>query len=172
MRPERRHVVHAAIADAGQIEPCLHLSRGQWPESRFHQGFQGITVIRAFRHRIKSRILGERCIVQHLVAKGGPLALVLQPEHDAGSRSAASAGLEWAVGINRRVAGARARRRRRAFISVVERKAHPLGQGFEHRDVDVRAIAGLAAQQQGVEDGAVGIHAGRNVSHRNAGLGR
>ena len=96
----------------------------------------------------EARVARERGLQQHLVAERCPLALVLQAQH----HGLAVAGRERAVGVDRGVAGAGARRRRRAVEGVVQRVAHPLGQRLEHRDVDALAAAGLSALQQRRQD--------------------
>ena len=67
-------------------------------------------------------------------AEGRPLALVLQAQH----HDLAVAGGKRPVGVDGRVRGARARRRRRAVVGVVQRIAHPLDHALQHRHVDAR----------------------------------
>ena len=117
---------------------------------------------------VEARVGRERGVLQHHLAKDLPFALVLQAEHD----GAAVARIERAIGIDAGVRRAGARRRRRPIEGVVHRIAHPLGQRFEHGHIDVAALPGLAAQQQRREDAGVGIHAGRDIGHRVAGLAR
>ena len=122
----------------------------------------------ALRVGRKALLAGERGLQQHLVAERRPLALVLQAQH----HHLAVAGGERTVRIDRRVARAGARRRRRAVHRVVERVVHPLDQRFEHRDVDVLAAPGLLAVQERREDVRVRVHAGGDVGDRQARLRR
>ena len=117
----------------------------------------------------EARLLGQLGPLQHLVAEVEPLALVLQAEHHA---AAVGAGGERAVGVDRGVRGAGARRRRRAVEGVVQRVAGPLGQRLEHRDVQMPASPGARAFEQRRQDAGVGVHAGRDVGDRRAGLAR
>ncbi len=63
-------------------------------------------------------------------------------------------------------------RRIRAVIGVVEREAHPLRHAFQHGHVDAAALPGFAALDQRCKDVGIGIHAGRDVDDRAAGLRR
>ena len=168
MRPQAGHVVHAGVGDARGIEAFENLRGAQIPKHRQDQRLQFRAVFVAPRIRCETRVGGQRGVVQHRLAEGAPLALVLKTQH----HRAAVACLEGAVGVNAGVRGARARRRRCPFERVIHRVAHPFGQRFEHRHVDRAAPPGAGPQQQGRQDAVAGALAGRDVGHRNAGFGR
>ena len=53
-------------------------------------------------------------------------------------------------------------------LVVEERHRHPVGHAVEERDLDGAANARALAQQQRLEDRAVGVEAGRDVAGRDA----
>ena len=166
MRPQVVHVVHPGIADLRVVEPLHDLLRRQAREDVHDDGLQCLAGGRPQRIRAEARIGLQLGHQEHAVAELRPLAFVLQAEH----HLPAVARGERSVRIDRRVRGAGPRRRRGAVVRVVEREAHPLGHGFQHRDVDAAAAAGFRALEQRREDVAVGVHAGRDVDDGAAGL--
>ena len=104
-----------------------------------------------------------------LLAEHHPLALVLQPEH----HRPAVAGGERAVGIDRRVRGAGARRRRGAVdrrSTADSSSTRPCSRASTRR-CGCRARSCPRCDQRR-EDAAVRVHAGGDVGDRAAGLGR
>ena len=123
--PDVVHRVDARVGDLRRFEPLDHLRRGQRGEGLDDQRTQLVARRRrASRCRRSAGRVASPGWRSTVVAEGDPFALVLQAQH----HPAAVAGRERAVGIDRRVAGAGARRRRRAVEGVVERVARPLGQ--------------------------------------------
>ena len=100
---------------------------------------------------LETRIFGEIGAVEHACGEGRPFAVVLQAEQHARRRPC-----RRAVGIDRGVAGAVARRRLGAVHREIHRKAHPFGHRLQHRDLDVVADAGAAALDQRGQDRVVG----------------
>ena len=168
VRPQAGHVVDASVGDLRRVEPRLDLGRGERGKGGHDQRLQLAAVRVPARVGGKALVAGQRRLLQHAFAERLPFALVLQPQH----HGAAIAGRKRPVGVDAGVAGAAARGRRRAVEGVVHRVAHPLAQRFEHRDVDVTALARPGAQQQRRQDAGEGVHAGGDVGDRNAGLGR
>jgi len=111
---------------------------------------------------------GQLGAAQEALAEECPLALVLDGHH----HDPAVAGLERAVRVDRGVRGAGPRRGRRTLVRVVQREAHPLHRGFQHGHVDHGAAPGAAPLQQRGQHSRVGVHAGGDVGHRDADLGR
>ena len=168
VRPHTGHVVHAGVGDLRLVQSRFDLRRVHGRKHAQNQLLQIGTVDVAQGVGAKARIGGQGRIAQHHFAKHFPFALVLQAQH----HHAAVARCKWAIGVDAGVRRCRARWRRCTFIGVVQRVAHPLAQRFEHGHVDVAALASFAAQQQGRQDVGVGVHAGCDVGHGVARLGR
>src|SRR6185369_5572576 len=149
-------------------KPLDHLRTAKGLEGLHDDPAQRVALRDTLEVRREARVPGEIRLLQHLVAEADPLALVLQAQH----HRRAVAGRERAVRVDGGVARARAGRRRGAFKRIVERVARPFGQRLQHRYVDALALAGLATLQQGGEDAAVRVHAGRDVCDRGTGLAR
>ncbi len=158
------HRIDLRVGDLRVVQPGDDFAAGQRRERGDDDRAQFLARRAALRIRREPRVGRERGLLQHLRAERRPLALVLQPEdHDL-----AVAGGEGTIRIDGGVARAGARRRRRAFVRVVERVAHPFDERFQHRDVDVPAATrGRALQQRG-EDVRIGVHAGRDVGDRRS----
>ena len=166
MRPDAGHVVDAGVGDLRVLQPLRDLIDVQAGEGVDDQRAQRLAIGGALRVGQKARILGQFGLAQHLRAEHAPLAFVLQAQHDGGP----AAHGKRPVGIDGGVGRARAQRRRRAVKGVVHGIAHPLDHAFQHGHVDAAALAGPAAQQQRVQDGRIGIHAGGDVGDGTAGL--
>ena len=85
----------------------------------------------------EARIALQLGTFEHALAEDGPFALVLQAEH----HGAPVAGLERAVGIDRRVRGTGAARRLLALVGVVERETHPFHHAVEIAMLDSMMIS-------------------------------
>ena len=166
--PQVGHVVHAGVGDLGQLQPFDHLGRREGGKEREDVGLQRVPVGVALGIAAKARVARQFGLAQHLVTKGFPFAFVLQAQHD----RAAVPRHKRPVRVDAGVRSAGARRRCCALVRVIQRVAHPLTHGFEHGHVNVTALTRAAAQQQRRQNVGVRIHAGGNVGHRDAGLGR
>ena len=130
---------------------------GLQPFGRFRRRERGQHGVDTPVHRVRTlrprgiaaeaRVLRQRVVAQNLAAEGVPLALVLQSEqHRAVLR------LVGAVGKDRRVPCARARRRRGAVCAVIHRETHPLRHRFQHGHLDVVAAIRAVARQEREQD--------------------
>ena len=163
MSGELRDGVHPAVGDLRRVQPADDLLRRQRGEDLVDGGLQGLAVGHPLRVGVEARIGGQLGPLQHLGAEADPLPLVLQPEE----HGLPVGPLERAVGRDGGVPGAAAGRRRAAVQRVVEGKAHPLAERLQHRDLDGRPFpAALAAKQRG-QHPRIGVHAGRDVGHRD-----
>ena len=144
------HVVDLRVGDLRVLEALDHLFGGQVGE-----GVDDEARAASSRAALRCELLAKRVVGWRARAGAAPWRRTA-----AHSRSfcrpsitvLAVAGGERAVRIDRGVAGAGARRRRRAVERVVQRIAHPLDERFEHRDVEVLAAAGLLPLQQRRQD--------------------
>ena len=166
MRPQIGHVVHAGVGNLCLVKPRHHLLGAELAKQRQDDVPERLAVLVTPGIAVKARVHSERRILQHQLAKCLPFALVLQPQHH---RAAIACG-EWSIRVDAGVGGCSARRWCGAVVGVIQRVAHPLAQGLQHRDINVRAPTGAPAQQQRRQNIRVGIHARSNVGHRVAGL--
>ena len=95
MGPQPGHVVHARVGDLRLVQALLHRRGVELAEDRMDDGVQLGAVGIALGVGIEARVGGERRLLQHLLAEGLPLALVLQTQDHR-----AVAGAERPVGID------------------------------------------------------------------------
>ena len=168
MGPKIGHVVHARARDLSPVQALDDLRGAQFFKRRKNDHRERGAIFAAPGVAVKARVRSQPGVLQHHLAKRTPLALILQAQHD---RTAVPCG-KRPVGIDAGMRGRAARRWRCSGKGVVQRVAHPLGQRLQHRDIDVAAVPGPAAQQQGRQNAAVGIHRRRDVGDRVARLAR
>ena len=168
MGPDVGHVVQAGVGYSRLIETAAYFGDAQICKGRGDNGPEGILVGGAAGVGIEARVSGEAGLGQHLGAEYRPFAIVLEAEH----HGLAVARRKWAVGVDRGMRCAGAWWRGGAVEGVVERVAHPFDHGFQHGHVDVAALSGFAALDEGCEDACLGVHAGCDIGDGAAGLGR
>ena len=172
MRPHVGHVVHAGVGYLRPLQPLGHLLQRQLRKGVQDDALQVQAVVVALCVAAKAWIACQCGLGQHMLAKLHPLAFVLQAQHHGADvrtvGAQQTADLKWPIGVNGGVGCCVARWGWRAVHRVIHRKAHPLGQGFEHGHIDVRTFAGFFSLQQGRQNIAVGVHACGNVGNRVA----
>ena len=166
VRPQTGHVVHAGVGDLSRVQAGQYFGCREGAEGGDDLGFQRLAVGVTAGVAVEAGIGGESGIQQHHVAKHPPLALVLQAQH----HRATIARRERAVGVDGGVGSGGAGWRGRALEGVVHGVAHPFPKRLQHRHINVAALPGAPAQQQGGEDVGVGVHARRNVGNRVTGF--
>ena len=144
MRGEIVHVVESSVRDPGRVEP-MHdlLDRHRRERSLDHPRELG-AIGDASRVVDEALVARQLRRTKHVGAETRPLAIVLNSEEYV----AAVAGAVRSVRRDRRMRGARARRRRPGILREVHRLAHPLAERVEHRYVDTRAASGLRALEE------------------------
>ncbi len=117
---------------------------------------------------MEARVLDELGHLHHPVAEAHVLPLVL----DGDEYRRAVAGREGAIGLNHRVAQARASDHVTRVVVTQQRHRHPVGHGPEHGQLDRPALAGALARIQGLENRRVGIQSRADVAGGHADAAR
>ena len=167
VRPHLRHRVHPRVGHGHGRQQLGGGGRRELGEPGGDEGAQRVAVGVAVGVARVVGVLGQLGTAEEARAEPRPLALVLDGHH----HGLAVTGHERAVRVDRGVRGPGPRRGRRAVVAVVEREAHPLHRGLQHGHVHHRAMPGPAALQQRGQHAGVGVHARRDVRHRDPDLG-
>src|SRR5215210_341745 len=163
---ELAHRPHSGVGDTRLFEPLYRLLLRKAREGTLDLFVELHPVRDPLRVRGEPRILRHARIFEYLLAEPRPLPLVLDSQED----DLPVAAVERTVGSDGCVTGPAPLRLLAAVVGEVGWKAHPLAQGFEHRDVERGALARALSPYKGGEDARVGVHTGCYIRGGDADL--